>query len=332
MYTKQPKTTTILQLAMNFTRYNAFCTEWGHGNPAAVVTLNEGRSYTDEMLKTIAQDMLCEVGFVLNPDTYESTGVVRMRYFTAARKEQKFIGHVTIAAMSLLGCQRDASLIVRCQGGDIPAKITGKFSSIEIAAPSHMHEHSIQFELLQKALGDIVLDSRMPTPVYTYGTSSRLMVFVSNIGAVDPNIGNIMELSNAARVSGVFVVEVSADGSSTRSRMFCPLIGVPEDACSGNAHGLMGFYLHQKGLLPSDHTFTGYQGDFVGRPSTVCVTVSPDKSTATVGGTVIPFCSGVIASSPDMLPPVTVASSSHKEALATQMQKHGSDNYFVGMF
>ena len=31
--------------------------------------------------------------------------------------------------------------------------------------------------------------------------------------------------------------------------MFCPVIGVPEDPVSGNAHGMLGVYLVHNGLL-----------------------------------------------------------------------------------
>ena len=34
--------------------------------------------------------------------------------------------------------------------------------------------------------------------------------------------------------------------------MFCPVIGVPEDPVSGNAHGMLGVYLVNNGLLAPD--------------------------------------------------------------------------------
>jgi PhzF family phenazine biosynthesis protein len=59
--------------------------------------------------------------------------------------------------------------------------------------------------------------------------------------------------------------------------MFCPVIGVPEDPVSGNAHGMLGVYLLSNGLLPSEEgraSFTGHQGRFLGRPGTVDVEVN----------------------------------------------------------
>jgi PhzF family phenazine biosynthesis protein len=59
--------------------------------------------------------------------------------------------------------------------------------------------------------------------------------------------------------------------------MFCPLIGIPEDPVSGNAHGMLGVYLLSNGLLSAEDgkaRFTGHQGRFVERPGTIDVEVT----------------------------------------------------------
>lgn len=66
--------------------------------------------------------------------------------------------------------------------------------------------------------------------------------------------------------------------------MFCPVIGVPEDPVSGNAHGMLGVYLVHNGLLPvTDGTasFIGHQGRFVDRPGQVEVAVAASGKRAT---------------------------------------------------
>jgi PhzF family phenazine biosynthesis protein len=55
------------------------------------------------------------------------------------------------------------------------------------------------------------------------------------------------------------------------------VIGVPEDPVSGNAHGMLGVYLLNYGLLTADDgiaRLTGHQGRFVERPGTVEVEVT----------------------------------------------------------
>jgi PhzF family phenazine biosynthesis protein len=72
----------------------------------------------------------------------------------------------------------------------------------------------------------------------------------------------------------VFTLTHSFAGCLTESRMFCPALGIPEDPVSGNAHGLLGAYLADQGLLAHvDGTakFTGAQGHHVHRAGRVDV-------------------------------------------------------------
>jgi PhzF family phenazine biosynthesis protein len=61
--------------------------------------------------------------------------------------------------------------------------------------------------------------------------------------------------------------------------MFCPSLGIAEDPVSGNAHGMLGVWLWQRGLLPpsglAQHpSFTGAQGHHLGRPGRVAVALA----------------------------------------------------------
>ena len=56
--------------------------------------------------------------------------------------------------------------------------------------------------------------------------------------------------------------------------MFCPALGIPEDPVSGNAHGLLGAYLAEQGLLHHEGgtaKFTGAQGHHVHRSGRIDV-------------------------------------------------------------
>jgi PhzF family phenazine biosynthesis protein len=67
----------------------------------------------------------------------------------------------------------------------------------------------------------------------------------------------------------------------TESRMFCPAIGIDEDPVSGNAHGMLGVYLHELGLLPTRSgaaQFTGLQGRHVGRDGELQVALELDTA------------------------------------------------------
>ncbi len=83
----------------------------------------------------------------------------------------------------------------------------------------------------------------------------------------------------------VFAIKPDSDPLTTESRMFCPAIGMPEDAVSGNAHGMLGVYLLSNGLLTAGEDgiarFVGHQGRFVERPGTVEVNVTASGKRAT---------------------------------------------------
>ncbi len=78
--------------------------------------------------------------------------------------------------------------------------------------------------------------------------------------------------------------------------MFCPALGIPEDPVSGNAHGMLGVYLVNQGLLkPKDGrvVFRGRQGMWVRRPGIVEVEVESSgrvaQSVRIVGDAVIVY-------------------------------------------
>ena len=80
---------------------------------------------------------------------------------------------------------------------------------------------------------------------------------------------------------GFFVFALDAEG--TQSRMFCPALGIPEDPVSGNAHGMLGVYLVNHGLLQPKEgkvVFVGRQGQWVRRPGMVNVEVESSGKVA----------------------------------------------------
>ena len=67
-----------------------------------------------------------------------------------------------------------------------------------------------------------------------------------------PQMDQLVHLTPHVGADGFFVFAMlpEQDGAAaTESSMFCPVIGVPEDPVSGNAHGMLGVYLVHNGLL-----------------------------------------------------------------------------------
>jgi PhzF family phenazine biosynthesis protein len=96
---------------------------------------------------------------------------------------------------------------------------------------------------------------------------------------------DLMHLTPLVGADGFFVFALKGNGSlATEARMFCPMLGVPEDPVSGNAHGMLGVYLVSNGLLPIEDgkaRFVGHQGRFVERPGQVEVEVTASGKRAT---------------------------------------------------
>src|SRR5690606_31620021 len=92
-----------------------------------------------------------------------------------------------------------------------------------------------------------------------------------------PDFEALKTLSPQIGAEGYFVFAL--DGASpavTRARLFCPIMGIPEDPVSGNTHAMLGVYLVTHGVLRPENgmaTFRGHQGAFVGRPGVIDVEI-----------------------------------------------------------
>ena len=94
--------------------------------------------------------------------------------------------------------------------------------------------------------------------------------------ALKPDSSRLTTLSAQLGAAGYFIFTLAPTDTScfTESRMFCPALGIPEDPVSGNAHGLLGAYLAEVGLLTHDGkraAFSGAQGHYLHRPGRVDV-------------------------------------------------------------
>ena len=118
--------------------------------------------------------------------------------------------------------------------------------------------------------------------------SSRLLVGLRSADLLDsikPDLEALTRLTPHVGADGFFVFALTqdADGLGTASRMFCPALGIPEDPVSGNAHGMLGVYLVNHGLMtPKDGQvmFRGKQGQWVHRPGIVDVAVESSGKVA----------------------------------------------------
>jgi PhzF family phenazine biosynthesis protein len=266
---------------------DAFTTERFTGNPAGVVL--DADSLTDAEMLAIARELNnADTAFVLKSDGPDHE--LRVRFFTP-RTEAGFVGHATVATHFVLSREGAANagnkgrLRQRQKSGIVDIEVRGEGNTRHIAvrqpAPPlgrqlNDRERLAVLDALALSTGDI--DTRCPLRIVG-GAGTRLMIGVRSteqLKQLKPDFSRLTTLSAQLGAAGFFVFTLShgMPGCLTESRMFCPALGIPEDPVSGNAHGLLGAYLVEQGLLPHSGPiakFTGAQGHHVHRAGRVDV-------------------------------------------------------------
>jgi PhzF family phenazine biosynthesis protein len=262
---------------------DAFTRDQFTGNPAGVVLNADGLS--EAQMLAIARELNnADTAFILAADGPDHA--VRARFFTP-RTEVGFVGHATVAAHYVLSRGGGAPIRLRqkSKAGTVDIEIRGigndRSIAIRQSAPPvgrELNDRERLAVLDALALATDDLDPRCPLRIVG-ASSTRLLVGVRGSEALKqlkPDVSRLTTLSAQIGAAGYFVFTLKAADRDhlTESRMFCPALGIVEDPVSGNAHGLLGAYLAQHGLLAHDHiraAFTGVQGHHMHRPGRVHV-------------------------------------------------------------
>jgi PhzF family phenazine biosynthesis protein len=273
---------------------DAFTRERFCGNPAAVVL--GANVLTEQEMRRIARELGgIETAFVLESETPDHD--VEIRFFSP-RREVAFVGHATIAAHYVLARLKGVpkkKLRQKSGSNVIEVEVTGKGDALRVT----LHQSPATFGPVvpEERIG-MVLDALGISSSSLHGTcpmqvmskaNSRLIIGLQSPDTLDslqPNMERLIQLTPHVGADGFFVyaLQPGRTPATTESRMFCPVIGVPEDPVSGNAHGMLGVYLLHHGMLtPEDGEarFVGEQGRFVDRPGTVDVAVQASGKLAT---------------------------------------------------
>ena len=262
---------------------DAFTTDRFTGNPAGVVL--DADSLSDAEMLAIARELNnADTAFVLKPDGSDHD--LRVRFFTP-RTEASFVGHATVATHFVLSRdgvvpgrmrqrQKSGLVDIEVRGDGTARRIAVRQPAPPLGRQLNDRERLAVLDSLALSTGDI--DTRCPLRIVG-GAGTRLMIGVRSteqLKQLKPDFSRLTTLSAQLGAAGFFVFTLSHGfaGCLTESRMFCPALGIPEDPVSGNAHGLLGAYLAEQGLLPHNGAaaqFTGAQGHHVHRAGRVDV-------------------------------------------------------------
>ncbi len=265
---------------------SAFTREASGGNPAGVVLDAQGLS--DAQMRTMADTLdPPDTAFVLPAE--QGGCDAQVRYLTP-RRETTFVGHATVAAQYVRAkIEGLSSPRQRLMTGIGPVEIEtlqadGDYR-IAITQPAPVlgpmfsaQHHTAVFSALGLSGADV--HPQFPLQLVAQ-KAPRLLIGVRSpdtLSALRPDFETLKRLSPEIGAEGyfVFALESGQPRAVTRARLFCPVMGIPEDPVSGNTHAMLGVYLVQHGLLAPQAgrmCFRGHQGAFVGRPGVVDVEV-----------------------------------------------------------
>jgi len=206
-------------MKLSIYQVDAFTREAFHGNPAAVVPLEEWLP-DETMLAIAAENNLAETAFfVKDGDGY------RLKWFTP-EIEIDLCGHATLASSYVLWNELGHTgdeIRFETKSGTLSVTREGELMTLDF--PSRPAEETDAPEGLSQALGGIpqkVLKSRDYLAVFD--TEAEVL-------ALRPDFRAISDL-------GVHAVIATAAGDTSDfvSRFFAPSVGVDEDPVTGSAH------------------------------------------------------------------------------------------------
>jgi len=205
---------------------DAFTEKLFHGNPAAIVLLNE--YFSDDTLRDIAaENNLSETAFLVEQgDDYQ------LRWFTPGA-EVSLCGHATLASAAVV-LERLApartSVRFHTASGILTVKKQGTGYVMDF--PALTPKPAAKPAGLAEALG--------ADPLEVWQSSFLLAELkdAATVRALTPNMKQLKTL----HPHGVIVTARGDQGHDCVSRVFVPALGVPEDPVTGSAHCVLAPY------------------------------------------------------------------------------------------
>lgn len=270
-------------------RYTAFSDDPGGGNPAGVVLdasgLDEGRM----------QGIAAELGF---SETAFVTGTpygaepLRIRYFSPLA-EVDFCGHATIATAVAVGERHGPGrLVLQTNVGTVPVEVTrqdgatyAELTSVEtssVAATVEQVDATLAaLRWRREDLGDL-------PPHVAFAGNHHLVLHVREravLARLDYDFEGLKALMEAEGWTTVDLVH--PDEEVVHARNPFPVGGVVEDPATGAAAAAFGGYLLAIGAVREPRTIVIHQGDDMGRPSRIHLSVDPGDRRVRVAGTAV---------------------------------------------
>lgn len=243
------------------------------GNQVAV--FDDGAGLSTELMQRTARELnLSETVFLLVPDSVE-TADARLRIFTPAI-ELPFAGHPTLGSAFVVGRRQDSERVRLQTGAGIVAvalrREGEKIVYGEMEQPIPVVEPFEPAAELLQALG--VERSGLPIEAYRNGPVHLYVELPGEeeVAALAPDLRALGALGE------VGVSCFAGAGTSFKTRMFAPGLGVSEDPATGSAAGPLAVHLARHGRIEFGEQIEIRQGAEIGRPSVLYARVDGSRS------------------------------------------------------
>ena len=272
--------------AVTVFQIDVFTNQLFAGNPAGVV-LGAERLNEFEMQALARELNNSDSAFVLPPDGPDHD--LRLRFFTPTR-EVGFVGHASVAAhvaRLASGQGQTGRLRQKSRSGihDVEIAGTALAPHVAVVIPAPHFQPTIDTGIRSRLLDIFGIDTAALDPkcplLVTKRTSTRLMIGLRSVdllASLQPDFEELKRMTPHVGADGFFLFVRDARGpGTTEARLFSPVLGIPEDPVSGNAHGMLGAYLVAHGLVAVTNgraRLRGYQGSSMQRPGVVDVEVA----------------------------------------------------------
>ena len=263
-------------------RYAAFTDDPAGGNPAGVVLDATGMS-AGEMQAIAAEVGYSESAFL----TPAAEGEYTVRYYSPLA-EVAFCGHATIAAAVALG--RTGDLVFNTRGGPVPVTAGGGRATLTSVDPAVSGLTDGDLTELLGALGWAAsdLDPGLPPRVAYAGVHHPIVAAATReqLAALDYDFDRLGALMAEREWTTIQVLWRESDALFHARDPFPPG-GVVEDPATGAAAAALGAYLRALELVAPPAMVTVLQGEDMGRPSRLEVTIPPGGGGIEVSGTAV---------------------------------------------
>ena len=271
-------------------RMTAFSDTPSGGNPAGV-WVGERLPDVETMQRIAAEVGFSETAFVAPSHGPERT----VRYFSP-EVEVPFCGHATIATGAVLSRDgKDATYQLSTPAGLVPVSVRYAEGRPSVSLTSvEPRFKAASDEVVDDALGTLGwqrddLDTSIP-PALAYAGAWHLVLAVSErdrLAKLDYDFERLREQMLTLDLTTLQLIWREND-SLFHSRNPFPVGGVVEDPATGAAAAALGGYLRDAGIIEAPAEFRIRQGEAMGRPSLLTVTVPPAGG-ITVTGTAVPM-------------------------------------------